>query len=125
MNATARTHQWRGPKLGATLEELMAGGSSYYPIDEVEGPDEERFTASLPREMRADLELVSELWNELDKALGIKRPKWKPTSNTLERLVGKSLTGVWDELGGRPQSQADREAFIKAAIERIRSRKKK
>lgn len=100
----------------------MAGGSSYYPFDEVEGPDEERFTAALPKEMRADLELVSQLWNELDRALNIKRPKWKPTSNTLERLVGKSLDGVWDELGGRPASEVDRKAFIAAAIDRIRTR---
>lgn len=122
MTATAMTSAgigWPAPKNGATLAFLMA---SYYPIEEETEGERVRTSVRLPPAQHDDLELIAELWNEMDKALGRRRPrKWKPAS-VIERLISVGIDGFWGQVGGRPATKAGRADFIKQAIERLKSR---
>lgn len=122
--ATQRTEgHWPPPKNGAKVRaELMA--ASYYPVEDDEGPDRVRFTVSLTKEQHADLELVAEIWNELDRALGKERKKWK-LNGVIERLAAIGIDGFWQQMGGRPPTREGREEFIAEAVERIRRSEKK
>jgi len=97
----------------------------YYPMKEV---DEVRTRTSirLTSEQQSDAALIAELWAAFDDALELQRAgrKWTATS-VLERLVAVGIDGFWQEVGGRPESTEDREEFIRRAVERLSSERKR
>jgi hypothetical protein len=99
--------------------------ASYYPIDDEAEGDRVRTSVRLPASQHDDIELIAELWNEMDKALGRKRPrKWKAAS-VIERLITVGVDGFWGQVGGRPATKAGRADFIKQAIERLKAKQAK
>lgn len=124
MHATAIETQWpTSPKGAKVALALMA--NRYYPLEDEDGPGRVRLSISLTKEQHEQLELVARLWNALDDAL--ERPrgrKWKITS-VIERMVVVGLDGFWNEIGGLPPPGADHQAFINAAVERVKRQAKK
>jgi hypothetical protein len=99
--------------------------TSYYPINDETDEERVRTSVRLPASQQADIILVAELWNELDKAMGRKRPrKWLPAS-VIERLIAVGLDGFWAQIGGRPESQEGREAIMRRAVAQLRGPKPK
>lgn len=98
---------------------------SYYPMDEEGVSDRVRTSVRLPVEQQQDIELMAHLWNELDRALGRKKPrKWKAAS-VIERLIAVGIDGFWAQVGGRPATAEERKALIERVVEQATSRKKK
>lgn len=111
--------QWLASEFGARVgHQLMS--ASYYPVSEEQDSERVRTTVRLKKELHEDVEFVVQLWNEFDKALKRKgAKKWKANS-VIERFVEVGVAGFWQQVGGRPESQQDREEFIRLAVERIK-----
>lgn len=87
---------------------------NYYPIDN--DGSRVRTSVRLPEEQHEDIELMSELWNELDRALGNRRAKkWKAAS-VIERLVRVGIEGFWAQAGGRPSTEAARAEMVRRVV---------
>lgn len=114
---TTASRHWIGAHSGA---KLVAMATSYYP--DKDEADEERIRTSvrLPPAQQADIVLVAELWNELDKAMGRKRPRKWLAASVIERLIAVGLDGFWAQIGGRPQTQEGREELMRRAVEHLR-----
>ena len=97
----------------------------YYPLKEAEGV-RTRQSVRLTPEQQADAALIAELWAAFDDALGVERAGrgWTATS-VLERLIAVGIDGFWQEVGGRPESSGDRAEFIRRAVERLTSERKR
>src|SRR6266545_3308129 len=115
-------NQWRGPKNGATVGALMA--AAYYPLNEDQEAERIRTSVRLPIPEHERVAFLADLWNALDKASGKKRAKkWKAAS-VIERLVSVGLDGFAGQIGGWPESKAERAEMIKRASEVIDRLKK-
>lgn len=114
---TATVVQWKASKIGARVGALMA--QSYYPVGDASEGARVKTSVRLPVEQDADIKLIAQLWNELDKALGRKKSrKWKAAS-VIERLISVGIDGFWQQVGGRPPTQEGREDFIRRAVEHL------
>jgi hypothetical protein len=47
--------------------------------------------------------------------------KWKGNS-VMERFIQVGVAGFWEQIGGRPDTAEDRDAFIERAIEKLAKR---
>jgi hypothetical protein len=112
-----------GAEIGAKLWFLMA--PSYYPFDDEEDVERVATTVRLRPIQHEDIETISDLWNAMDDALGRKRQKKWKASSVIERLLAVGIDGFWEQVGGRPSSKADREAFVKQAVEQLKKKTKK
>ena len=108
--------QWREPKIGVKVHaHLMA--MSYYPKNE--GSDERRKATSVRLRLASDerVKFLAALWNALDKARGMERPrKWKAAS-VIERLVDVGLDGFGEQIGGWPEDKDERAEMLRRAGE--------
>lgn len=123
IRAVKRDEFFPGPSnFGGMLSLLMA--QRYYPEAEEEG-EKVQTSVRLPTQQHEDILLIADLWNELDKVLGRRRPrKWKPAS-VIERLIAVGIEGFWGQIGGRPETEDDRKAALAKAVELARERSKK
>jgi hypothetical protein len=91
-----------------------------------DAPDERiGFTVRVTPEQHADLLLVAKLWNAMDKAMGHRRPrKWK-LGSVVATYIASGLDRFWDRAaGGRPETEAEREAFIREAVKKALEERK-
>lgn len=122
MHGTA-AERWQEPKSGAKVRpEQMA--SDYYPVNVDEDSDQERISITFTAQQIEDLKLIAEIWNALDRALGIERKKWK-LQGVVSRLINVGSDAVWQQLGGRPTTKAERDQFVRDVADRISKQKKK
>lgn len=99
--------------------------ASYYPVDEDDGGERVKTSVRLPVEQHHDIELIAQLWNELDRAMARKRGrKWKAAS-VIERLISVGVDGFWHQVGGRPDTKEGRDDFVRRAVERLKQESKK
>lgn len=111
--------RWNDARKGV---KLVAMATSYYPLDDEKPEPMIRTSVRLPESQQADIVLVAELWNELDKAMGrTKSRKWLAAS-VIERLIAVGLDGFWAQIGGRPETQEGREELMRRAVEHLRER---
>lgn len=123
MRTATAVAQWQGPKNGVRLAPIMS--ASYYPVDEESGEERVRTSVRLSQEQHADIELITKLWNDLDRVLGRQRSrKWKAAS-VIERLVAVGIDGFWAQVGGRPDTREGREDFIRQAAEKLNAERQK
>lgn len=105
----------------------MAPPDDYYPLGDDEEVERVQTTVRLKKGTSEDIDQISEIWNEFDTALNKKRgKKWK-ASTTMEQIIEVGVNNIWKKLGGRPKDKAERDEFVRRAIEAIRkeaSRKK-
>lgn len=97
---------------------------AYYPVDEDGRGTLVKTSIRMSEQDLADISLIAELWTELDRSLGKRRREWK-TASVVERLISVGIAGVWQQLGGRPESKGGREDFIKRAIQQLQAKPKK
>lgn len=113
--------QFRETAESETLAAFMAP-PSYYPLGDDDDADTIRTNVRLPRELDADIKLIAALWTALDVAMKKKSPrKWKGNS-VMERFIQVGVAGFWDQVGGRPDTAEDRDAFVERAIARLAKR---
>lgn len=99
--------------------------ASYYPVDEDSEDERVKTSVRLPKQDHDDIEIIAELWNEFDRVLDRPRPrKWKAAS-VIERLIEVGIDGFWGQVGGRPDTKEGREEFVRKAVEKIQSQKKR
>lgn len=96
----------------------------YYPMD-AGGDGRIKTSVRLTSEQRADVDLIADLWNGFDAALGRTGGKSWTATSVLERLIAVGIDGFWQEVGGRPESSGDRAEFIRRAVERLTSERKR
>lgn len=91
----------------------------YYPLKDSDGP-RTRQSVRLTAEQQSDAKLIADLWSAFDAALDVEREGrgWTPTS-VLERLIAVGIDGFWAEVGGRPESMEDRAEFVRRAVEKL------
>ena len=91
----------------------------YYPQEVEPGYEPVNTTVQLPPDLHRDLKFISELWNAFDDALGIKRRStWKPAS-VIRRLLMVGRDGIAETLGGFPEDDESRKAFIKKTAAKV------
>lgn len=98
---------------------------SYYPMDEESEGSRVKTSVRLPQEQHDDIELMSHLWNELDRELGRKRPRTWKAASVIERLIAVGIDGFWAQVGGRPATKDDREALIARVVQQAAAGRKK
>lgn len=115
---------WHASNFDAKLASLMAD-ASWYPTEEEEDEQEPvRTSVSLTPEAHAEIQLIADLWNELDQLLGKKQKrKWKPSS-VMERFIRVGIAGFWSQVGGRPATSEGRGEYMRAAIAKLRDNAK-
>lgn len=122
-NARAHPIPFVPPKNGAMVGQFMA--ASYYPLDEEDSGEQVKTSIRLSAERHEDIQLIAELWNEIDQQLGRQRARrWKAAS-VIQRLIHVGIDGFWQQVGGRPTTKQDRQAFIATAVERLRTKPSK
>lgn len=95
---------------------LMA--KSLYPLDSPkQQPAPKKISIHLSKEEQAEVQMVADLFNAMDRARGVKRQgrKWERKS-VLEHFIRTSLNNFWEQIGGRPESFILRDGAVKAAI---------
>lgn len=116
--ATYTGAQSREPENGATVVGTMT--AKYLPPDDSEA-GRVRVSIRLEKAEADDLQLMAQLWNEIDAAAGRKRRhKWL-AAGVIEQLIRLGLDGFWEQFGGKPKTAADRKRFIERAIEELKA----
>ena len=101
---------------------MLLAMADFYPVGDDEDVERVQTTVRLRRTTHEDVDLIAEIWNELDAALKKKRPKKWKASNTIEQIIEVGVQSIWKQYGGRPADKKERAEFVKRAIEAIRSR---
>jgi hypothetical protein len=115
-SSTGTTEQFGGDGSGANLRTNMSNLPP--PSKTPPPPKKEGVTVRLSKEQKKDLEMVAEVWNAVDAALGSHRPrKWELTS-VMRQFIANGLDLFWGENTGlgRPTAEKERKAFVAAAV---------
>lgn len=104
--------------VGARLFLLMA--PTYFPIEEEDEKKRVPTTVRLMEAKHEDVELIAELWNQMEEELGRKRRRQWRASSVMERLIDVGVAGFWEQVGGRPEGKADRVELVRRTIERLK-----
>lgn len=79
-------------------------------------------TVRLRPEEHEDLVFIAELWNEYDRASGVKRrKKWK-VSTVIDQFLSDRIASFWQRIGGRPEDAAERSELLRRGVELLRKK---
>jgi hypothetical protein len=121
MTTTGTLVQFSKRRNGANLLDAMP---IQFPDDDELLPERIATSVRFRYEDYEHLVFLSRLWNEGDKARGVKRRrKWK-ASSVIDRLVRTQLKMVEEQMGGWPESKSEADDIIRRAVAAIAKERK-
>jgi hypothetical protein len=116
MSTTGTLVQFSKRRNGANLLDVMP---IQFPDDEELLPERITTSVRFRHEDYEHLEFLARLWNEGDRARGLRRRrKWK-VSSVIDRLVRAQLKTTSEQMGGWPESKSEADDVIRRAVAAI------